>query len=321
MISRKLHSVFHGICYVSFIRGECLRCLLLWIFFSFWILLLSWQQLLLNENETLRSQLVRLNEHCEGRTPDKARKVMLDQLNQRFANHVHELRTIQRELDNLLNTSWRITMTRDVSPSMTTILAKQHHKWISRDMKKKKIVCCFTDLLPYFILHSVFSVFLSIILCSKLRLSQLFWRWWRRRDFPHFSCLTLIPFSLDKTLYRSCSFLSRFKGRYIRFLLILPRMSVLLFRTRHTRKTSLEDIRLHGRDDDGAFVFIASRLECQSHFSSKIYDYFMTPQEVNTLSFRSIAVVILGWPSHDLIEKNLHHHPLPVEVTPVPSNL
>ena len=62
-------------------------------------------QILLSENETLRSQLSRLNDHSGGRSPDKQRKVLLDQLNQRLAQNVQELRTIQHELTNLLNTS------------------------------------------------------------------------------------------------------------------------------------------------------------------------------------------------------------------------
>lgn len=66
---------------------------------------LLFDQILLNENETLRSQLSRLNDQCAGRSPDKQRKVMLDQLNQRLSHNVHELRTIQNELNNLLNTS------------------------------------------------------------------------------------------------------------------------------------------------------------------------------------------------------------------------
>lgn len=57
-------------------------------------------KLLMAENESLRSQLSRINGHS---SPDH--KVLLDQLNQRLVQNVNQLRSIQQELNNLLNVS------------------------------------------------------------------------------------------------------------------------------------------------------------------------------------------------------------------------
>lgn len=49
--------------------------------------------------------MTRLNEAADGKTPDTMRKMMLNEINARLAQNVTELRMIQQELDNLLNTS------------------------------------------------------------------------------------------------------------------------------------------------------------------------------------------------------------------------
>lgn len=63
-------------------------------------------KMLLNENENLRAQIQRYQEQSDtSKVIDKTKKGILEQLNLRLGQNVHELRQIQQELHALLSAS------------------------------------------------------------------------------------------------------------------------------------------------------------------------------------------------------------------------
>lgn len=62
--------------------------------------------MLLSENESLRNQISRLQDHDDGsRISDKTNRGMLDQVNYRLGQNIQELKSLHQEFTALLNAS------------------------------------------------------------------------------------------------------------------------------------------------------------------------------------------------------------------------